>query len=120
MRACCYCPNAVFVPSFMCCFCKEARKPFTDRARRLVASAISRGDLPWIDLLRCVDCGARAERYEHHDYNRPLDVEPVCHRCNVIRRQADWDPAAPECLDSPFITRHLAARAEYLRKKRLG
>ena len=29
-------------------------------------------------LLKCVDCGLKANRYDHRDYNKPLDVESVC------------------------------------------
>jgi uncharacterized OB-fold protein len=36
----------------------------------------------------CVDCGRTAECYDHRDYGRPLDVEPVCRACNVIRGPA--------------------------------
>jgi len=33
----------------------------------------------------CVDCGKRAKVYDHRDYNKPLDVEPVCIKCNSMR-----------------------------------
>lgn len=33
----------------------------------------------------CVDCGNRATCYEHRDYAKPLDVDPVCHGCNMRR-----------------------------------
>lgn len=33
----------------------------------------------------CVDCGRAATELEHRDYLRPLDVDPVCHRCNCRR-----------------------------------
>jgi hypothetical protein len=36
----------------------------------------------------CQDCGKQAEVYDHRDYNRPLDVAPVCRSCNVMRGSA--------------------------------
>lgn len=38
----------------------------------------------------CVDCGKTAVHHDHRDWRRPLDVEPVCHSCNLRR-----GPAAP-------------------------
>jgi len=35
--------------------------------------------------MKCEDCGRDAECYDHRDYNKPLDVEPVCRQCNSIR-----------------------------------
>ena len=40
----------------------------------------------------CVDCGAKATVYDHRDYRRPLDVVPVCHRCNLLRGPANLEP----------------------------
>lgn len=57
-------------------------------ARTVVASAVKRGDLPPAKQLICVDCGAKARDYDHRDYNKPLDVEPVCRGCNVRRGAA--------------------------------
>lgn len=37
------------------------------------------------DSFGCADCGVRAEVYDHRDYLRPLDVEPVCRSCNKKR-----------------------------------
>lgn len=54
-------------------------------AHRKVCSAIVRGELKPIKELSCVDCGAQATIYEHRDYTKPLDVEPVCHKCNSAR-----------------------------------
>lgn len=32
----------------------------------------------------CIYCGARATRYDHRNYNKPLEVDPVCARCNRL------------------------------------
>lgn len=51
-----------------------------------------RGVLPEPTKLKCVDCGKRAHVYDHRDYSKPLEVEPVCRRCNS-RRWKGWSPA---------------------------
>lgn len=57
-------------------------------AMHLVNLALRRGLLKKPTLLRCVDCGEKAACYEHRDYNKPLDVVPVCQRCNCKRGSA--------------------------------
>ena len=37
----------------------------------------------------CVDCGKPAEVYDHRDYSKPLEVEPVCRACNSRRSHAE-------------------------------
>lgn len=65
------------------------------RAMRAVKAAIKRGIIP--DLkggeYACVDCGGVATEYEHRDYSRPYDVEPVCRGCNSRRGTAKWPTA---------------------------
>lgn len=52
---------------------------------------IKRGQLPRLQFagiclgIKCVDCGASAMHYDHRDYFKPFIVEPVCHRCNLLR-----------------------------------
>lgn len=53
-----------------------------------VQKAIREGAIKRIIECRCVDCGDPAERYDHRDYNKPLDVVPVCSSCNLIRGPA--------------------------------
>ena len=61
----------------------------SSRASNIVIAAIKAGRLPPItDKTICVDCGKRANAYDHRDYNKPLEVEPVCHRCNNHRGPA--------------------------------
>jgi hypothetical protein len=33
----------------------------------------------------CVDCGDKASVYDHRDYNKPYEVDPVCRKCNLKR-----------------------------------
>jgi len=53
----------------------------------LVHRAVKLGNLPSLKLniVKCSDCIERATTYDHRDYNKPLDVNPVCSRCNNKR-----------------------------------
>lgn len=57
----------------------------SEAARSRVKHAVATGRLPRPSTQICVDCGAPATEYDHRDYNKPLDVEPTCHACNVQR-----------------------------------
>ena len=50
--------------------------------------AVKRGSLRVAKSLTCVDCGRQARDYDHRDYSRPLDVQPVCRSCNLRRGPA--------------------------------
>lgn len=54
-------------------------------AHAAVQLAIREGRLPKQKKCKCVDCGKRAQCYDHRDYRKPLDVEPVCKACNNKR-----------------------------------
>ena len=67
-------------------------------ACQVVCNAVKAGKLPKVTTLDCVDCGKPAEHYDHRDYNKPLDVEPVCRSCNKKRGPAiknDRDETVP-------------------------
>lgn len=57
-----------------------------------VNEAIRTGKLKKLsqENVECVDCGGRALNYEHRDYSKPLDVEPVCVKCNKERGKANF------------------------------
>jgi hypothetical protein len=56
------------------------------RAAHKVQAAIRKGLLPRITKeTKCVDCGCAAYGYDHRDYYKPLEVEPVCRKCNAKR-----------------------------------
>lgn len=57
-------------------------------ALHAVGAAIRDGRLTHPRLLRCTDCAGPAVEYEHRDYNRPLHVDPICRRCNLLRGPA--------------------------------
>lgn len=54
-------------------------------AHTAVRKAIRRGELPPAKDCVCVDCGKRAECYDHRDYLKPLNVDPVCKTCDNHR-----------------------------------
>jgi len=57
-----------------------------DLMARIVSVAVRLGILQKLDgSSTCVDCGKQATCYDHRDYSKPIDVEPVCHPCNVKR-----------------------------------
>ncbi len=57
-------------------------------ATKLLRKAIRNG-MPKAKALQCVDCFAPAFDYDHRDYSKPLEVVPVCRRCNQLRGPAD-------------------------------
>lgn len=59
------------------------------RAGVLVKNEIKYGRIPKLDgTIKCVDCGEIATCYDHRNYYKPLDVEPVCKSCNNLRGPA--------------------------------
>lgn len=59
-------------------------------AHKAVNDAVKAGTIRPATERACYDCGARANRYDHRDYSRALDVDPVCISCNLLR-----GPGAP-------------------------
>lgn len=55
-----------------------------------VKYAVKRGELADLkmDYVKCTDCDNRATVYDHADYRKPLEVEPVCRSCNIQRGPA--------------------------------
>lgn len=49
---------------------------------------VSAGAISMARSCKCVDCGRDAHAYDHRDYSRPLDIEPVCASCNAKRGPA--------------------------------
>lgn len=62
------------------------------RAMAAVHKAKKEGLLPALILCQCVDCGRwPAQVYDHRDYSKPAEVEPVCQKCNLKRGRAKWE-----------------------------
>jgi hypothetical protein len=83
------CANAVYC--FVCSAQrqKESRRraitPLQTLAHAYVHSAIRLGILAPLSGLRCSDCAKPATQYDHRDYAKPLEVDPVCGSCNMRR-----------------------------------
>lgn len=61
-------------------------KPVTvHEAHVIVRRAIWRGILPTLQGQICADCEAPATEYDHRNYHYPLQVQAVCHACNLKR-----------------------------------
>jgi hypothetical protein len=58
------------------------------KAKAVVYVAVRAGRLPRAIELFCIDCDGPAQVYDHRDYSKPLDVEPVCRSCNAKRGPA--------------------------------
>lgn len=63
----------------------SSRAAAHEAVRSITRTAVRVGFLPDPRHLDCVDCGGPAECYDHRDYNKPLDVNAVCLRCNSSR-----------------------------------
>lgn len=75
--------------NWIACFaCFDAVIPVRNLARARLLSAQRRGEMPHPGTLPCADCARPAQCYDHRDYDRPLDVAPVCRSCNQKRGPA--------------------------------
>ena len=72
----------------LCFSCSDPTKNGGHKAHRQVKKAIKDGIIPPVKELNCLDCGCKAQIYDHKDYNKPLEVEPVCRSCNRKRGSA--------------------------------
>lgn len=64
---------------------REMKDTLFGRSRRVVYIAIRKGIFPDVTKLECRDCGKQAQVWDHRDYSKPLEVEPVCRACNKKR-----------------------------------
>lgn len=74
--------------TYYCQTCRPLVKQAQMACRTTLHRAIRRKVLPKADQLWCKDCGMQATVYDHRDYDKPLQVEPLCHRCNARRGPA--------------------------------
>ena len=71
-----------------CYDCSKTAYELRTKIQRVVLKAIMDGKLAPPRTLACADCGKAAYGYDHRDYDRPLDVEPICRSCNHKRGPA--------------------------------
>jgi hypothetical protein len=81
--------GGVCAPCYDRAYSREYSRRFQNakRAHWIVSAAVLNGHLPNLrdEIVDCVDCGEQATCYDHRDYSKPLDVQPVCHSCNKRR-----------------------------------
>lgn len=61
-------------------------------AHKFTRAAVENGFLLAPKDCKCTDCAKQATCYDHRDYGRPMDVEPVCLSCNSRRRTGFMPP----------------------------
>lgn len=65
---------------------RAPRSLYYKYAHQYVSAAVRNGDLPKLDGgVLCADCNSPATEYDHRDYKKPLEVDPVCRACNAAR-----------------------------------
>jgi hypothetical protein len=97
----------------------SAQVDWRNWASRSVDRAVRNGWLPDLSTreYECADCRGVADRWEHRDYSMVLDVEPVCHRCNMKRgrgRMPVFTRVFRKVVTEPVVVAHPDGR-EYLR-----
>ena len=90
---CNFCNNEITDRHHLAKICWDCMKNGTTKignisAINAVAKAVKDGVLAPVKTLNCVDCGSPAQCYDHRDYGKPLNVEPVCRKCNFRRGSA--------------------------------
>jgi len=86
-KACVVCGKPAYSKKAKFCLdCLAGCKPAS--VEYAVSRSIRLGELKPIDECICVDCGRPAQHYDHRDYNKPLEVDPVCRVCNAKRGHA--------------------------------
>jgi len=78
-----------------------AENQWREAVGRITHQAVTLGLLPHPAECICVDCGADAECFDHRDYSKPLEVDPVCISCNSSRHRGQM-PAAKTPADFPM------------------
>ena len=53
--------------------------------------------------VQCTDCNSKATCYDHRDYTKPLDLDPVCASCNAKRGQG-YPPVDSENLEVDWVS----------------
>jgi 5-methylcytosine-specific restriction endonuclease McrA len=59
------------------------------RAQGAVRYAVKTGKMPSARNFHCADCGRKATAYDHRNYRKAFDVDPVCKSCNRKRGSAE-------------------------------
>jgi len=92
-QLCWYCTNEIVGRHHLAKVCfpcarDNPKKIGAVAASNAVQKAVRERILAPVKTLVCVDCGRPGECYDHRDYGKPLDVVPVCRKCNFRRGAA--------------------------------
>ena len=71
--------------ALLCWSCVAISKAHRVDCTTAVSRAVKSGQLADPATLQGSDCEKPARWYDHRDYSKPLDVEPVCAGCNRRR-----------------------------------
>lgn len=71
-----------------CLECRILVRTIQKRIGLNLSYAIKKGNILKAEGQLCVDCGNPAVCYDHRDYGKPLQVDPVCKKCNHHRGPA--------------------------------
>jgi len=55
------------------------------RANIIIGNMVARGKLISATHLACIGCGKMGAEYHHENYDKPLDVIPLCRKCHSPR-----------------------------------
>ena len=69
----------------LCPTCYAYYSRISSRAHQKVSFAVRKKIIPPASACKCKDCGDSASQYDHRDYSKPLEVDPVCISCNRRR-----------------------------------
>uniref|UniRef100_A0A6M3K404 Putative DNA binding, helix-turn-helix domain containing protein n=1 Tax=viral metagenome TaxID=1070528 RepID=A0A6M3K404_9ZZZZ len=86
--SCCGVESELSNASVVCHGCASAINAIASEVKRIVAKAIRAGTIPKARGQVCADCKGEATEWDHRYYGEPLNVEPVCRRCNKLRGYA--------------------------------
>ena len=65
----------------------QERHPDQRRVKHIVNHAVENNRMPRVTTLICTDCNKPAQHYHHDDYEKPLDVVPLCQICHIQRHR---------------------------------
>ncbi len=68
-----------------CIDCQDVARLRRRVLTKAVKQAIAAGTLLPPAAHECIDCGSQAYCYDHRDWQEPLNVVPVCRKCNIKR-----------------------------------
>jgi hypothetical protein len=88
----------------LCSRCHRVEFEAQEAGRKIFQAAKRKGQFGKVTDYSCVDCGKRAQVWEHRDYRKPLEVEPCCYSCNQKRGPAKFGvfyPPPTEVVEAP-------------------